>query len=128
MTRASGVDATLWPDRVPLLAGARESVARGVFSSLQPENVRLRRAIRDLDRAAEDPLYPLMFDPQTAGGLLASVPADRAAACLQALRAGGYPSAAIVGRVGAPTEALEPIVLTRSGLDPDPDFAALRTT
>ncbi len=114
MTRASGVDAALWPDRVPLLAGARESVARGVFSSLQPQNVRLRRAIRDLDRAAKDPLYPLMFDPQTAGGLLASVPSERAAACLQALRAAGYPHAAIIGRGGAPTAALEPITLSRS--------------
>lgn len=122
MTRASGVDATLWPDCVPLLAGARECVAQGVFSSLQPQNVRLRRAIRDLERAATDPLYPLMFDPQTAGGLLASIPAERAVPCLLSLRANGYPAAALIGRVGAPTDALEPIVLARSDTDPDPDF------
>src|SRR4051795_7640222 len=95
MTKASGVDASLYVDAIPLLEGARESVAAGVFSSLQPQNVRLRRAIRNLDVAAESPLYPLLFDPQTAGGLLATVPARQAKACVAALQASGYPRAAI---------------------------------
>jgi selenide,water dikinase len=109
MTRASEVDATLVLDRIPLLEGARESVARGVFSSLQPQNVRLRRAVRDLDRAQALADFPLLFDPQTAGGLLASVPAGRAAACIDALRAAGYPQAAVIGHVRARSAALEPI-------------------
>ena len=50
---------------VPLLDGLRETVAAGIFSSLQPQNVRLRRAIRNLDEAAAHPLYPVLFDPQT---------------------------------------------------------------
>jgi chromate transporter len=58
-------------DRIPVLDGAEETVARGVFSSLQPQNERLRRAVRDLDAAQALPRYPLLFDPQTAGGLLA---------------------------------------------------------
>jgi selenide,water dikinase len=111
MTRASEVDATLFLDRIPVLDGARESVARGVFSSLQPQNVRLRRAVRDLDRAQKLSDYPLLFDPQTAGGLLASVPAARAESCVAALRGAGYRQAAIIGAVAARSEALEPIVL-----------------
>jgi selenide,water dikinase len=67
MVRASDVDVTVAIDRVPLLAGARETVELGIFSSLQPQNVRLRRAIRELDAVAKHPLYPLLFDPQTAG-------------------------------------------------------------
>ncbi len=111
MTRASEVDATLFLDRIPVLDGARESVARGVFSSLQPQNVRLRRAVRDLDRAQALPDYPLLFDPQTAGGLLAGVPAARAASCVAALRAAGYEAAAVIGQVLARSDALEPILL-----------------
>jgi selenide,water dikinase len=111
MTRASEVDAALFLDRIPVLDGARESVARGVFSSLQPQNVRLRRAVRDLDRAQKLPDYPLLFDPQTAGGLLASVPAARAAACVAALRRAGHGAAAVIGAVSPRSDALEPILL-----------------
>src|SRR5262249_40283907 len=88
MVRASDVDATLAIDRLPLLEGARETVARGIFSSLQPQNVRLRRAIRELATVAEHPLYPMLFDPQTSGGLLAAVPLAQAAPCVHRLRPG----------------------------------------
>jgi selenide,water dikinase len=59
----------------------------------------------------DHPRYPLIFDPQTAGGLLASVPGERAKACLQALHALGYDQAAIIGRVHPQGEPIEPIVL-----------------
>jgi selenide, water dikinase len=111
MTKASGVDASLYVDAIPLLEGARETVAAGVFSSLQPQNVRLRRAIRNLDVAAESPLYPLLFDPQTAGGLLATVPALQAQECLAALHASGYPRAAILGAIAAKSASIEPIAI-----------------
>jgi selenide,water dikinase len=111
MVKAGDVDATLVLPRVPLLEGLRETMAAGIFSSLQPQNVRLRRAIRNLDEAAAHPLYPMLFDPQTAGGLLASVPADGAQDCVRALRAGGYPSAAIVGSVAARSQALAAITV-----------------
>ncbi|MCP5093703.1 MAG: selenide, water dikinase SelD, partial [Gammaproteobacteria bacterium] len=41
MTRASGVDAELEMDAIPLLAGAMECVSAGILSSLQPANLRL---------------------------------------------------------------------------------------
>ena len=115
MVRASEVDVTLAIGRVPLLDGARETVARGIFSSLQPQNVRLRRAIRDLDVAARHPLYPLLFDPQTAGGLLAAIPLEEAAHCVAALRAEGYPEAEIIGFVSERSGALEPVTIDLTG-------------
>ena len=111
MTKPSGVDAELDLAALPLLAGAAECVAAGVLSSLQPANLRLRRALANQEAAAGHPNYPLLFDPQTAGGLLASVSADQADACLAALRAVGYPHAARIGRVLPQGEALEPIRL-----------------
>jgi selenide,water dikinase len=111
MTKPSGVDAELVLSDLPLLDGAQECVAVGIVSSLQPANVRLRRALRNQDAFVNHPRYPLIFDPQTAGGLLASVPANRAQACVAALRAAGYGQTAIIGRILQQGEALEPITL-----------------
>jgi selenide,water dikinase len=111
MTRPSGVDAELDLAALPVLEGAEETSAAGILSSLQPANVRLRRALRNQHEAVGHPRYPLLFDPQTAGGLLASIPAERADACLEALRALGYTHAAAIGRVLSQGDALEPIVL-----------------
>ncbi len=111
MTRPSGVDAELDLAALPLLDGAQECVAAGIVSSLQGANVRLRRALRNQEAMVKHPRYPLIFDPQTAGGLLASVPADRADACIAALRQLGYPHTVAIGRILAQTDALEPITL-----------------
>ena len=113
MVRASNVDVELDLAAIPLLPGALDTVAAGITSSLQPQNLRLRRAVRDLDGAADDPRWPLLFDPQTAGGLLASVADDRADACVEELRALGYPHSALIGRVAMPSNAMEPITLRR---------------
>lgn len=113
MTRPSGVDAQLHLAALPVLEGAEETSAAGIVSSLQPANVRLRRALRNQGEALDHPRYPLLFDPQTAGGLLASVPPARAEACLHALRALGYQQAAAIGRVLPQGEAVEPIVLAQ---------------
>jgi selenide,water dikinase len=111
MTRPSNVDAELKLSALPLLDGALECVQAGIVSSLQPANVRLRRALRNQEAFVQHPRYPLLFDPQTAGGLLASVPAAQAEACVQALREAGYPHTTVIGRILAPGEAVEPIVL-----------------
>ena len=111
MTRPSGVDAELQLSTLPLLDGAVECVKAGIVSSLQPANVRLRRALRNADEFIEDPRYPLLFDPQTAGGLLASVPAKQATACVQALKTAGYVHTAIIGRITAQGDAIAPVLL-----------------
>jgi selenide,water dikinase len=69
------VDAEIDLAALPLLDGAAETSAAGILSSLQPANVRLRRALQNQPAALQHANYPLLFDPQTAGGLLASVPA-----------------------------------------------------
>ncbi len=111
MTRPSGVDAELELAALPLLEGARETVAAGIVSSLQAANVRLRRALANPEAARAHPLYPLLFDPQTAGGLLAGVPAERADACLAELHRLGYGHAARIGRVLPRGDADAPIRL-----------------
>ena len=109
MVNASTVDIMLDLDCVPLLPGALDVMQHGIFSSLQPQNVRLRRAIRNHETANAHPRYAALFDPQTAGGLLAGVPAERASACVQHLRTLGYADAAAVGQVTSCRNASEPV-------------------
>jgi selenide,water dikinase len=113
MTKPSGVDVGLTLAALPFLDGALETVRLGIVSSLQPQNVRLRRAIRDIAMFAQDERLPLIFDPQTAGGLLASIPEDRADACLSELKQLGYDHAAIIGTVEPQSDQLEPVTLRR---------------
>jgi selenide,water dikinase len=127
MVRASDVDVTLAIERIPLLPGARDTIAIGIFSSLQPQNVRLRRAIRNLETAASHPLYPILFDPQTAGGLLAGVPLACAQMCIAALLAAGYAEASAIGVVEERSASLEPLKLDLDGSIVAPILARSRS-
>jgi selenide,water dikinase len=96
MLQASGADAALDLDAIPLLPGAAGLAVDGIESTLKPDNE--AAAIASVEPAAHI-AYPLLFDPQTAGGLLFGVPADRAQACLAELHKSAAPDAAIIGRV-----------------------------
>jgi len=60
MTKASQVDAEIYIDSLPLLDGAMDTVKAGILSSLQPANLRLRRAIQDIEAASKYPAFPLL--------------------------------------------------------------------
>ena len=75
--KASGLDASLFRDAIPIYSGARELSDAGVSSTLMPAN------------SSDTPLNgahdALLYDPQTAGGLLAAVPKKQSAAVIEAL-------------------------------------------
>ena len=95
MLRRGGLRARLQLGALPVLPGACELSAQGVRSSLHRQNERLIPAITVTDRDANPDRYPLLFDPQTSGGLLLALPAAEAPACVAALCAAGYAAAAI---------------------------------
>lgn len=99
MQRDGKVDAELHLAEVPVFAGALEASRAGIASSLFPHNARAETSVREIAAAHKADAYPLLYDPQTAGGLLASIPEAKADACLAALRDAGYAHAAIIGRV-----------------------------
>ncbi|MEX0678864.1 MAG: selenide, water dikinase SelD [Pirellulales bacterium] len=73
MLRASEASCELWLADLPLLPGARELLAAGVESTLAPANRSVEaqmEADADTRSSAE---YPILFDPQTSGGLLVGV-------------------------------------------------------
>ena len=102
MLRASKVSAVLDLDALPALPGARSLLGRGVRSTAHPENAKARRAMLVDEAAARDPALDLLFDPQTSGGLLLGIPAERRDALLHALHAAGDGAAAVIGEVTAP--------------------------
>ncbi len=117
MVHASGVDATLRLADIPLLDGAPETIAVGIVSSLQPQNLLIGHTISNRDAASAHATFPLLFDPQTAGGLLASVPAEQAEACVAALVAAGYARAAVIAAVHPRSGSAKPIVVDVSAAD-----------
>ncbi len=102
LCEASGVGAKIMLDAVPLLPGAKVLAARGVRSTLWPEN---RAAVAGV-AVPETPRGALLCDPQTAGGFLAAVPSEKVARVLAALKAAGEPSVQI-GRVTARSGQIE---------------------
>lgn len=98
MADASGAAVLLDPATVPILPGALEMFEAGVASSLQPGNRRAAAGAFGPD-AANAP--DILFDPQTAGGLLVGVSPGSVADCLEELRAAGMPDASEIGEVGS---------------------------
>ncbi len=102
MLKASSVDVELFLEAIPVLEGARETTQQAIYSSLHPENLQFSRYIADVERVSDHLNYPLLFDPQTAGGLLGAIPNDLATDCITQLQALGYGQARIIGRVLPP--------------------------
>ena len=102
MLRASKVSAVLDLDALPALPGALSLLGRGVRSTAHPENAKARRAMRVDEATARRPALDLLFDPQTSGGLLLGMPAQRGEGLLRALHAAGDPAAVLIGVVAAP--------------------------
>jgi selenide, water dikinase len=93
MAKASGVSTTLRLADIPLFAGAEALAQSGVRSSIWAANKAAVAA--DLPDTAP---AALLFDPQTAGGLLAALPADTAPETLAAIRDMGH-DAALIGHI-----------------------------
>lgn len=101
MLDASGVAAQISLAHVPVLPGAEALAAEGHGSTLLPAN---RGAMARMF-LTEGPRADLLFDPQTAGGLLAAVPAGVALDLVHRLRATGE-RPAVIGEVVAGTPFL----------------------
>ena len=98
MTAGSGVTARIELNAVPLLPDcvrlAKKRKVPGGLKDNRKFAAAFVRPANHLDSAAMD----VLFDPQTSGGLIISLPADNAELCLKALIENGE-DAAIVGEI-----------------------------
>ncbi len=105
VARGSGVSVRLFAGKVPLLEGALECVKRGDI----PGGLKANRGFAEgcVEYAADVPedVRTLLYDPQTAGGLLISVAEADGARLLSELQKAGV-SAVEIGEVVAKTAPL----------------------
>ena len=99
MAQASGVTLVLELDKIPILTGAEALVERGFKTRASASNRQFAETLMRVE-GKPDPIHmELAFDAQTSGGLLMSVPADKAESVIRTVRAAGAHSACIVGSV-----------------------------
>jgi selenide,water dikinase len=105
MATGSGVSLLLRAGAIPLLPGAQECAARGFMPGGLHSNREFTASCVECDTGVSDEINNLLYDPQTAGGLLVSVSrADSASLLNKLLEAGIY--AAEVGEVLPKTKPL----------------------
>ena len=103
MARASHVSVAIWLDALPLLPGALDLAMAGFFPGGSKTNRAFYAPWTEHETGCEEALLGLVFDAQTAGGLLLGASPERAALLVDRLRASGH-GAAVVGEVLGPHE------------------------
>jgi selenide,water dikinase len=84
---------------VPFLSEAHDYASMGFVPAGTHNNRKFRAPMVDMSPSVDPVLQDILFDPQTSGGLLISVEAERADALLTALKEKGITFSAIIGHV-----------------------------
>lgn len=98
LARASKITVEIDSARVPLIEGAVELARQGLLTSGDKTNREYVGEDISISAKISQELGSLLFDPQTAGGMLISIAADRADSLLAMLRT-TYAEAAAIGRI-----------------------------
>ncbi len=79
LAKASGVSVELWLDKIPFIPEAVELAAMGMFPGGSTANKNFCHKLVDVPQGADPILVDLVFDAQTSGGLILSVPEEKLA-------------------------------------------------
>jgi selenide,water dikinase len=109
MAAGSGVSVRIKSANVPLLAGAMDCVRAGFIPGGLNNNRDFAECLVSYGESVPAEIRTILFDPQTAGGLLLSVARADSAALLDALKSVGVPAVEI-GEVLPPGKPLIQIV------------------
>lgn len=104
MARGSGVDAILDLSRLPVFAAVARCIDQDILSGAIERNQEYAMGWVTVGENAElNPVLErnlsILYDPQTSGGLLVSLPEPAATDYVQALRDRGHAAASIIGRI-----------------------------
>ena len=103
MARASNVTIEIDSGHVPLINGALELAVSGMQTGADKTNREYVGEDVEIAPGIDPNLVKLLYDPQTAGGLLLAIAGEIAEDVLTELRS-KYPRAEIIGRVSKPGE------------------------
>jgi selenide, water dikinase len=98
MAKASHVTIAIEPASVPVLDGALDLATAGVITGADRTNREYVGEDISLAESVDKTMRAVLYDPQTAGGMLIAIAPDRAEALLARLRE-SYPRAAVIGDV-----------------------------
>ncbi|MEL6853869.1 MAG: selenide, water dikinase SelD [Cyanobacteria bacterium J06607_13] len=102
MARASNAQVDLELSAIAPLPGAFHTLENHLISSLHQRNQDNALPAIHLGRTPPHlPSFQILFDPQTAGGLLASIPSEQTNDCLSQLHRLGYSHSRCIGTVTA---------------------------
>ncbi len=99
MAQSSGVTVVIDIGRLPMLPGAEELARRGNKTRASATNRTYVQRTMKIEGKPDSVRLEFAFDAQTSGGLLISVPADRADELVQRAKANGAKAACIIGEV-----------------------------
>ena len=111
MALGSGVSLRIHANRIPLLDGALDCVRAGHIPGGLKANREFAECVVEYQGGLADELKAILYDPQTAGGLLISVTNEDAAALLNALAAAGIPA----GEIGEVHPDSKPVITVTAG-------------
>lgn len=98
LVRGSGLSVVIDSKSVPVLPGALDLARDGILPAGAYRNMDFVGDLVSVSPSVPQELSDILYDPQTSGGLLISVPGARAGELMKRLEAEGVP-AAIVGEV-----------------------------
>jgi selenide,water dikinase len=101
MVLGSGYGVRIQASNVPVFSEAIEYASMGLVPAGAYRNREFRELMVDFAPGVDRTLQDVLFDPQTSGGLLISVSAERAQDLVKALKARGVEIATVVGEVVA---------------------------
>lgn len=101
MVEGTGVGMVIEAASVPFFPEAKELAEMGMIPGGLHRNREFRLPMVDMAPGIPQHLQDILFDPQTSGGLLISVPEPKAPGMLQSLHQEGVIEAAIIGEVVA---------------------------
>jgi selenide, water dikinase len=107
---ASNVSLRFYASRIPLLEGALDCVRAGHSPGGLKANREFAECMVGYDDGISDEIKAILFDPQTAGGLLISVASEDSAELTRALNSAGVPAVEI-GEVQPASKPLISIAL-----------------